>query len=41
MANAGYDLRQTAAAIGVLGDMGIQKYSFFYSSQIPPPYVVA
>ena len=24
MANAGYDLRQTAAAIGVLGDMGIQ-----------------
>lgn len=27
MANAGYDLRQTAAAIGVLGDMGIQGSS--------------
>lgn len=27
MANAGYDLRQTAAAIGVLGDMGIQSSS--------------
>lgn len=27
MANVGYDLRQTAAAIGVLGDMGIQGSS--------------
>lgn len=27
MANAGFDLRQTAAAIGVLGDMGIQGSS--------------
>lgn len=27
MANAGYDLRQTAAAMGVLGDMGIQGSS--------------
>lgn len=27
MSNAGYDLRQTAAAIGVLGDMGIQGSS--------------
>lgn len=27
MANAGYDLRQTAASIGVLGDMGIQGSS--------------
>lgn len=27
MANAGYDLRQTSAAIGVLGDMGIQGSS--------------